>query len=71
MIPVFVQPPNQPDKGRIFGKASESWTPQRVARRVGVPTGTLVDGRIIRRRGGAYWTIVANVKIETRMEPLA
>jgi len=68
-IPVFVQPPNQPNKGRIVGNANETWTAERVARYVGVPDGTLVDGKIIRRRGGAFWNLVANVRLETRMEP--
>jgi hypothetical protein len=54
MIPVEVQKPNQPDDIAM----------EEVAKRVGVPDGCLLDGRIRRRKGQRQWLLIADVKFQ-------
>lgn len=66
IIPVYVQKPNQPHSEVLVGNASDQSTADEVAKQVGVPEGCLVDGKIIRRKGEARWSLVAYVEFGER-----
>lgn len=67
IIPVEVQKPNQPHSAVVVGRADSRWSAEKVATWVGVPDGCLIDGKIIRRKGKARWSLVAYVEFEYRM----
>ncbi len=63
MIPVMVQQPCKPP-GLEVGWADENLTAEQVADLVGVPSGTLIEGKILRRKGVKRWSLVANVEFK-------
>jgi hypothetical protein len=59
LIPVFVQPPSKPQRGRIVGTASDGLTAEEVAIQVGMPEDAFIGGRISKnRKHGRHWTLV-------------
>jgi hypothetical protein len=64
-IPVFVQPPNKPNKGAVVGRADSDLDAAVVAKLVGVPKDCFITGKVIRsKKQGDYWSIVAYVEID-------
>jgi len=62
-IPVYVQQPNKPQSEQFVGYASSLGDPEIVARKVGVPEGCLVDGKVISGKRGPRWSLVAYVTV--------
>jgi hypothetical protein len=63
IIPVYVQRPNQPTSRTLVGEAPDNLSPDAVAKRVRVPDGCLIDGKVLwPGRKFAYWCLVADVK---------
>lgn len=62
-IPVYVQEPNKPKSEHFVGYASSLGDPEIVARKVGVPEGCLVDGKVISGKRGPRWSLVAYVGV--------
>jgi hypothetical protein len=63
IIPVYVQQPNKPATNRRVGEASDLGEPETVARKVGIPEGCLVDGKVVNRKGERRWSLVAHVRV--------
>jgi hypothetical protein len=63
LIPVEVQYPNKPHSAVVVGEADDRLSARAVAKLVGVPIDCLVDGKVIRRKGTARWSLVAYVEI--------
>jgi hypothetical protein len=66
-IPVYVQPPNQPQKGRLVGHADSELAPEEVVAQLGIPDEGAIDGKVVRRNKAQRWVfVVADIRFRER-----
>ena len=66
ILPVYVQRPCEPKSTRQVGYADADLLVDEVADAVGVPTGCLITGKVMKRKGVRCWSLVADVTFVER-----